>query len=722
MSQTKEIKFTIVGMDCSVCAARNERALTALKGVTDAHVNFATRVASVEYAPSVVTEKVIHETIERGGYQVVPGSFSDNRRGAEKRLSAARRDAIFCTASAVCVLALSMKVPVIPGSVAGISANVFGEFLLSTVSVLWYGRRFHKSMIAQARMFSSNMQTLLSIGTLAAYLWSVWAMLLYGHLYFDAAAIITGLILLGEFIEESSREKATDAIGRLLSLGAHEARLFVGDGSDKTLPIEQIKIGDTLLVRPGETIPLDGQVLQGDSAIDESQLTGESLPVGKHPGDWVYGATVNKNGMLVIEVKRLGDDTMHSRIVRLVEQAQEAKGGVQRLADKASSIFTPMVLGIAVATFAVWLSITGDPGRAVETFVAVLVIACPAALGLAAPTALMVGTGTGATRGILIKDGSALERAVGVDTVVFAKTGTLTEGSLKVTDVQPMGAIDANELLRMAASLEQYSEHPMAQAVVNHAKDLGLALERTPDFTTMPGKGIVGSVGGKKLRIGNDAIGGSELRLDAISLRVAGELEGQGKTVVRVFEGERVAGLIAIADVAKPDAAAAVTSITKRGMDVFMMTGDNHGTASAIAAQAGIPSVRVISGVRPEGKVDAIKKLQAEGRHVAFVGDGLNDAPALAQADLGIAIGTGTDMAIETGGIVLMQGSPLKAAEALGLARLTLKVVRQNLFWAFFYNAAAIPVAAFGLLTPIVASAVTGFSTITVIANSLSIA
>lgn len=721
MNDNKTAEFTILGMDCASCAVRNERALRKVPGVSDASVNFATRRARVDYDPTSAKEEDFLEAVRKTGYRTMQGGLEEHLAMETADVRRAGVQAAAALALAIPVMAMAMMSLQIPGSVLGVPAARLAQLFLSSIVVLWLGRRFHLGMFRQARNGSANMDTLISVGTLAAYAFSVWSTVTGDpHVYYEAASTVTALILLGKYLEERSRGQASEAILKLLELGAKQARLFQFDGSDKMVPVEDVKVGSMLLVKPGEKIPLDGLVLQGDSSVDESMLTGESLPVGKHPGERVFGATINQNGMLVVEVDRVGGDTVLSQIVRLVEEAQSRKAPIQDLADRVSAIFVPIVLLVAGVTFAVWYALTQDVAFAMRAAVSVLVIACPCALGLATPTAVLVGTGTGAQHGILIKNGEALARADGIDAVVFDKTGTLTQGKMRVTDVTPCSDMHADEILRLAASLEVYSSHPLAKAIVNAAEEKGIVTTRTNDFESIPGKGISGTVESRKIVIGSGNLAGTEMA-DAACLSAADVLERQGKTVTRIAMDGRVVGLIAIADTPKEDAARAIQALAKNGIDSYMITGDNHGTAMAIAETVGIPHTRVLAEVLPEQKAFEVKKLQSLGMKVAFTGDGINDAPALVQADLGIAVGTGTDVAIEAGGIVLVKGKPSRVAEALMLSKFTFRVIRQNLFWAFFYNVAAIPLAALGLLTPMIASAAMALSSVSVIGNSLRI-
>jgi heavy metal translocating P-type ATPase len=714
----KDIRFIIKGMDCASCATLNEKALQETEGVIEAGVNFATRTAAVTYDPDKLDEKAIYAAVARAGYQAVPpGEAGASRQDERRETEAAGRRAFLAMFAAAPVVVLAMTGIKLPGSFRGINLTYWLEAILSAAVVFWLGRGFHAGLVKQARRRAANMDSLISMGTLAAFgfsLWAVWSG--RGEPYFEAAAAITALILLGRYLEAKSRGRASAAIEKLMELGARSARRVDAAGNEEDVPVEKVAVGDKLLVKPGEKMPLDGVVLQGDSSVDESTLTGESLPRGKHPGDKVYGGTINQNGVLTVKVTQLAGDSVLAKVVKLVEEAQSKKAPIQRLADKVSGLFVPVVMGIAVLTFVVWYLRTGSLAAALVPAVAVLVVACPCALGLATPTAIMVGTGLGAQLGILIKNGEALERAHAIDTVVFDKTGTLTEGKPAVREVAScLPGYGESDLLRLAASVEAGSEHPLAKAVVWEAQKQGLSLSAAQGFLNTPGQGVSAVIDGKKITVGRRSAeeDGAECR------RLAEVMESSGKTVVRVAVDGQVVGLIAIADAPKSDAKEAVSRLKSLGFAVHLMTGDNARTAQAVADRLGI--TEVIAEEMPDGKAKSVRELQDNGRQVAFVGDGINDAPALVQSDLGIAVGTGTDIAIEAGSIVLMSGSPLKAVDALLLSRRTFAVIRQNLFWAFFYNILAIPVAAFGWLTPMIASAAMAMSSVSVVLNSLRI-
>ena len=539
------------------------------------------------------------------------------------------------------------------------------------------------------------------------------------HLYFETGAVIAALILLGRYFEARSRGQASEAIEKLVELGAKTAHLS-RDGIEQDIPIDEVRVGDILLVKPGEKVPVDGKVVDGSSNIDEAMLTGESMPVSKAKGDDVFGATINIGGVLLIQATKVGQDTALAQIVRMVTEAQENKAPIQKLADRVSGVFVPIVLGIAIITAVAWYLATGDIYQSLVPAVAVLVIACPCSLGLATPTAILVGTGVGARRGILIKNGEALERGKKIHVVVFDKTGTLTEGKPKVTDVHACKTpTTPDDVLALAASIERLSEHPLAQAVVRAAREKNLPLMDVQDFENIAGKGVRGKIGNNVVMVGS----GRLLLEHGVPLiqpiaRVD-EHEADAKTVFMVAQNQKLVGMIAVADTLKEDAKAAIERLHGQGIETVMMTGDNRRTAEAIAKQIGIDMV--FAEVLPQDKAGHVRELQQKGKRVAFVGDGINDAPALVQADLGIAIGTGTDIAIEAGNIVLVKGHPLKVIEALALSRLTFRTIKQNMFWAFFYNVAAIPLAALGLLNPMIAAAAMAGSSLTVVGNSLRI-
>jgi P-type Cu+ transporter len=713
--------FNIAGMHCASCAVRNERTLKKLKGVLDATVNLATHSARVEYDDSVVSVGALYDIVVENGYQVLKPELAEvHKERALRELRSARQRAFLALLLAGPVAVLAMLNIELPWMLVGHNVSVWIQAVLSTVVILVFGWQFHIGMLRQARTLSANMDTLISLGTLAALLFSIWAMLAgEHHLYFETGAVIAALILLGRYFEARSRGQASEAIERLIELGAKVAHLS-RDGKELDILIEEVKVGDILLVKPGEKVPVDGKVIDGSSGVDESMLTGESMPVSKAKGDDVFGATINIGGAFRMQATKVGQDTTLAQIVKLVAEAQVNKAPIQKLADRVSAVFVPIVLGIAIVTAVAWYFITGDIYQSLVPAVAVLVIACPCSLGLATPTAILVGTGLGARRGILIKNGEALERGKRIDVVVFDKTGTLTEGKPEVTDILAFKAqMTADDVLALAASIERLSEHPLGQAVVRAARDRNLPLMDVQGFENLAGKGVRGKIGTDAVMVGSARLlleYGVPLTCQMARLE---EYEADAKTVIAIARDQRLIGVIAVADMLKEDAAAAIGQLHAQGIETVLITGDNRATAEAVAEQIGIDMV--FAEVLPQDKAGHVRELQKEGKRVAFVGDGINDAPALVQADLGIAIGTGTDIAIEAGNIVLVKGHPLKVIEALALSRLTFRTIKQTMFWAFFYNVAAIPLAALGLLNPMIAAAAMAGSSLTVVGNSLRI-
>ncbi len=720
----ESLELAISGMTCASCAARVEKKLNKVEGV-QASVNYATEKAKVLY-PRTVNVADLIAVVEKTGYgAAVPEP--DAPEPPDPTTIYGRR-LMVAVALTLPLLLMAMIPPLqFPGW-------QWASWALATPVVFWAGRGFHHSAWVNLRHGATTMDTLVSMGTLAAYFWSVYALFFGGageigmrheftfmlgrqdaseNVYFEAAAAIIAFILAGRYFEARSRRRAGEAVEALLEMGASEATLLT-DGVERRVPIDQLRVGDVFLVRPGEQIATDGEVLEGRSSVDEAMLTGESAPVEVSPASSVTGATVNIDGRLVVRATAVGADTQLAHIARLVEEAQTGKAAVQRLADRVSGVFVPIVLVIAIGTFAAWVIAGASPAFALTSAIAVLIIACPCALGLATPTALLVGTGRGAQLGIVIKGPEILENTRTIDTVVLDKTGTVTTGAMQVVSTWAESGSTTDEVLRLAASLESSSEHPVARAIAE-ANPTRLGIEH---FTNYPGRGVSATLDGQAV-----AVGTAELMAErgwtigeALAERHAQEA-GLGRTSVLVGWDGRARGVIAVQDAVKDTSAAAVAQFRELDLEPILLTGDNAKAARAVADEVGI--TEVIAGVLPAGKVDTIRSLQASGRTVAMVGDGVNDSAALAQADVGIALGTGTHAAIEASDLTLMRGDLRLAADAIRLSRGTLRTIKGNLFWAFAYNVAAIPIAALGLLNPMIASAAMAFSSVFVVSNSL---
>ena len=739
---TRKSVFPVRGMTCASCVARVEQALSGVPGVVEANVNLASEKATVEYLEAVQLSD-LKRAVADAGYELggETETLEDVATASQREIKSLRNRFIFATAIGLLILGL------------GFGPSFIGKpyllWALATPAQFWAGWRFYRGMWGALKHLTADMNTLIAVGTSAAYVYSVLAVVfpvfftaggLEPHLYFDTSAMIIGLILLGRFLEARAKGQTSEAIKKLIRLQPRTA-LVIRDGEEMEIPAEEVQVGDLITVRPGERVPVDGIVNQGYSSVDESMITGESIPVEKKVGDKVIGATINKTGSFQFKATKVGKDTMLAQIIRLVEEAQGSKAPIQRMADIIASYFVPIVIGIALVTFITWYFVGPAPAFtfALLNFIAVLIIACPCALGLATPTAIMVGTGKGAENGILIRSAEALERAHRINTVLLDKTGTLTQGKPLVTEIIATESFSEEDVLRLAASAERRSEHPLAEAIVRAASDRKLKLQSVTGFRAIPGKGVEASTGGKKLILGNLVLmKDKKLALNGLE-KEAGRLWEEGKTVMFLGMGGKVIGVVALADTLKPGAREAVGALHRMGIEVAMLTGDNRRTAEAIAKEADID--RIIAEVLPEHKAQEVKKLQGEGKAVAMVGDGINDAPALAQADIGVAIGTGTDVAIEAADITLISGDLSGIVNAIYLSKRTLRTIKQNLFWAFAYNTSLIPVAAgvlfiafgrtgvpsglhfilgdYGFLNPILAAAAMATSSLTVVFNSL---
>ncbi|MDQ3705348.1 MAG: heavy metal translocating P-type ATPase [Chloroflexota bacterium] len=716
-----EANLSVQGMTCASCVARVERSLKKVEGVEGASVNLATERVLVRYDPLQVGAAEMVAAIEKAGYHASPRAeesldeapelHEDRERRARRVEYVKQRDML--------IFSVLSSIPVVITGMFFMSSPHAIHFLAIFGLIVWYvpGNQFHALALKNLRHRTADMNTLVSLGTTAASAYSLYILVrdgLQAQTYFEVAAVIITLVLLGRFLEARARGRTSDAIRKLVGLQPRTATVLRGDVEEQ-VPVGSVLPGDLLLVRPGEKVPVDGVVVDGESALDESMLTGESMPVEKRPGSALIGATLNGQGALRFRATQVGRQTVLAKIVRLVEEAQGSKAPIQALVDRVAGVFVPVVLGVALLTFLGWWLLAGDPVRGLINAVAVLVIACPCAMGLATPTAIMVGTGRGAEKGVLVKGGMALEQANRVTTVLLDKTGTLTQGKPSLTDAVSLNGLSREEMLHLAAAAERGSEHPLGRAVAAGVSDLGPTTVSA--FRSVTGQGVSATVDGRRVLVGKPQLLDTEGVDFSPAVPEMAKLERLGKTAMLVSADDKLVGLLAVADTLKPEAAGAVARLQALGIEVAMVTGDNRHTAEAIAAQVGLD--RVFAEVSPAGKAEVVRSLQAEGKVVAMVGDGINDAPALAAADLGVAIGTGTDVAIAASDITLMSGNLHGVVEALQLSRKTVRTVRWNLFWAFIYNALGIPLAALGLLNPIFAAAAMAFSSVFVVTNSL---
>jgi len=727
-----EADILLQGLSDPADAKHLEKSLNSMNGVIFAQANLASERVSVRYVPTLLSQNDIRQQIRQVGFKVIDegGALEDVEQKARQKEILRQRNLLILGlifTVPLFVLSMSRDFGFLPMSMGHSNWLDWIFFALATPVQFIVGAQYYVNGFKSIRNKSANMDVLVALGTSVAYFYSIFVVigLVPGHGYFETAAVIITLVRLGKYLEAKAKGGASDAIRKLMNLRPQKAYV-IREGVEVEIPSDEVLVGDIVLVRPGEKMPVDGVVVEGHSSVDESMLTGESLPVEKQPGDQVFGATLNKLGFIKFEATKIGRDTALSQIIKLVESAQASKAPIQNLADKISAIFVPIVIVIALITFLIWYFLVPLPvdseitllARALINMVAVLVIACPCAMGLATPTAVMVGTGKGAEMGILVKSSESLERSGAIDVIVLDKTGTLTRGQPSVSDiVLNLFSGTKNDLLQIAASVEIGSEHPLGEAITAEAKARGIDLLPISGFKSKTGKGILAEVDGKKIIIGNHALLSSqEISVEAIT-KEAEMLESEAKTVIYVGIDGKLAGIMGITDTLKDGSIVAVKRLHDMGLQVAMLTGDNIHTAEAIAAQVGID--RILANVLPGDKAKEIKKLQAEGHVVAMVGDGINDAPALTQADVGIAIGTGTDVAIASAPIVLISGDLQSVPTAIALSRKTLKTIKQNLFWAFFYNVILIPAAALGFLNPMLAAGAMSFSSIFVITNSL---
>lgn len=728
MSSNETIRqetFAITGMTCTNCSARIEKTLNKKEGVTNAYVNFATEKAVVSFDSNVMTTEAIEQIVAKAGYSAIL-DLAENQESLEKA-----QEKEFKTLKFQLILGTVLSLPMVIAMFAVMFKvdaawvhflhNPWVQLLLTTPVQFYIGARFYKGTYLSLKNGSATMDVLIALGTTSAYLLSIYNGFFSkpaGHLYFEASAVIITLILLGKYLEHLAKSRTNTALKQLLDLQPKTALVLDENNQPKEVPVEAVKINDLILIQPGRSIPVDAEVVSGYTSIDESMLTGESLPVEKNAGDMIYSGTMNSTGTLTAKVLKPSSDSTLSKIIKMVEDAQGSRAPIQKLADTISAYFVPTVIAIAIITWLITWFITKDSTLAVIHAVSVLVIACPCALGLATPTAIMVGTGLGARHGILIKNGEALETAATIDAVIVDKTGTLTEGKPVVTDFQTFTS-DDQTVLTVLSSLETFSEHPLAKAIVNYANEKEITAQSVDQFTSHTGFGISGNIDGKTYFVGAKRFMDQQnISVDA-HIALIEQLESTGKTVMLLGSEQQLVGLIAVADQVKATTAEAAKRLQDKGIQVYMMTGDNKRTALHIGSQVNLDESHIFAEVLPEDKANYVKELQNKGLKVAMIGDGMNDAPALAQANIGIAMGTGTDIAMESADITIMNGDLINVDRTLQLSKETMKKIRQNLFWAFLYNTVGIPFAAFGLLSPIIAGGAMAFSSVSVLTNSL---
>lgn len=723
MMKSSRIDIRIKGMTCASCAARVEKALSHTLGVDNASVNLATGTATIEYDGGGLNAKDLIRVIENAGYEAYEKTEVAVDKEQQERESETRH------LQRLVIISVTLSIPLLVHMVLrllqsppGILDNPWFQMALALPVQFGIGWKYYKGAYHSLKSGAANMDVLVAMGTTAAFVYSLYnvftlpAHLIHNHLYFEASAVIITLITLGKYLEAIAKGKTSEAIRKLMGLQPNTARVIRED-HEMDVPIEEVEVGDIIAVRPGERIPVDGRILDGYSSVDESMLTGESIPVEKKAGDEVVGATINKTGTFTFQTTKVGKDTALAQIIRMVENAQGSKAPIQKLADRISGVFVPVVIAAAFLSFAVWYFGFGNFTSGLINAVSVLVIACPCALGLATPTSVMVGTGKGAEYGILIKGGEHLERAHRIQTIVLDKTGTITKGMPEVTDIFPLAELTADEVLTFATTAERNSEHPLGEAIASKAEEKGVGFLEPEDFQAIPGHGIYAKIKGREVLLGNRRL----MRNHGLPVEDIEELlvrlENEGKTAVIMAIDKVLEGAIAVADTIKEHSNEAIRELHELGLEVWMITGDNERTANAIAHEVGISNV--LAEVLPENKAEEIERLKKQGRITAMVGDGINDAPALAVADVGIAIGTGTDVAMEASDITLMSGDLRGIVTAIKLSKATMRNIKQNLFWAFIYNAVGIPFAALGYLSPTIAGGAMAFSSVSVVTNAL---